>query len=154
MCQQNAGAKKTAAGFGFFFGLVLILSAPTAVHAGFFDIFRLPGEVEQLKDGYHQIQQHYDQVLQDYELTQSRLQEAKEAADRYEMTQQKLIEENSKLQKQNQDLVQLVRELQTSEQARKDRASQYRLLAFTAIGLAAGYFVFTRLMRVWLRSRT
>ncbi|WNQ09709.1 hypothetical protein MJA45_19040 [Paenibacillus aurantius] len=129
--------------------LFLFPSVPPA-HAGVIDtvrgIFELPAEVDKLKEDY-------DRVQQEYARTKEELNEAKQAAEQVTHDQKELMDANRRLLEQNRQLSDMVGQLQSAEQARIRSMKQLRTVLFTLIGLVIGYFLLSRILRVYLRSR-
>lgn len=111
---------------------------PTTVKANYYNDFydglqqfsELPAELNKLKDSYEE--------------TRKELEQAKASAQAYEQQNAQLIE-------QNRQLTETVQLLNEAELSRQNRSKQIRSVVMWAIGLAVGYFLLTRTIRLVMK---
>lgn len=116
---------------------IYIFQSNTA-HANYYTDFydglqqfsELPSELNTLKNSYEE--------------TRNELNEAKASVQAYEQQNAQLIEQNRQLS----ETVQLLNE---AEVARQNRSHQIRNTVIWAIGLAVGYFILTRTIRLLMK---
>lgn len=127
--------------------------APTA-HAGFMDrvrdIIHLPDEVDKVKKDYKKTKKQLEETKK--EMTET-TEKAQETLERYEQKQQQLLKDNEQLRKDNEKLTSQMDELQQANKKRESWGHKLMKVLLAVCGLIALYFLITRLMRVWLRSR-
>lgn len=110
----------------------------TSAKANYFDDFYkgvetfsgLPSEVNRLKESYRETLDDLDRAQAD--------------AKQYQ-------EQNAELMAQNKELSETVQALQETNQARAAREHKLKVMLVTVVALAAGYFVFIRIMRYFMR---
>lgn len=92
----------------------------------------LPDEIQALKDSYRHTLQELDRARTDAEAYR---------------------QQNADLAEQNRRLADMVVQLQEAEAARQRSADRLKVTALVGVGLLAGYFLLTRLLRFGMRRR-
>ncbi|GGD83294.1 hypothetical protein [Paenibacillus nasutitermitis] len=142
--------------WGLSFACVMLLTGASAnvAHAGFVDnvkgIFKLPEEVDELRNQYDSTKTKLEEVTKQ---SQETIEQYRQAGDRLHEENIKLMEQNENLAKRNDELSQAVISLQASEEARSAKSKRLWLFIYSGIGLLAFYFLSGRLLRLLLRSR-
>lgn len=123
------------------------LPAPLASANVFSDLYQGLEQFSELPDQVNQLQESYNQTVTELEEAKTQLDQTKEQLDTYQS-------ENAALQEQNRRLSQMIDELQDERAVRERYLHRLKVTVYTGLGLAAGYFVLTRIIRFGMRSRS
>lgn len=150
---------------------LLTFAAPAPADAAWWDIFSLPGEVNELREEYDNTKTRLEEVtrqsqetIEQYRLQQERLIETQEQMsldqermsqdqERMESENKRLIAQNERLIAQNEELSQAVVSLQRAEEARAKHTARIWSYVYVGLGLVALYLLLGRFLRLFLRSR-
>ncbi|MBY9081305.1 hypothetical protein KIH86_25650 [Paenibacillus sp. HN-1] len=121
-------------------GLLFTYPSPAA-HANVFnDMYKGLEQFSELPDQVNELKDSYQQTLNELDQTKSQLENYRS--------------ENVTLQEKNQQLTKMLDELRDERADRERYIRRLKVTALTGLGLVAGYFILTRLIRFGMRSRS
>ncbi|AHV95900.1 hypothetical protein [Paenibacillus sabinae] len=134
--------------------LVYSLPASAAQANVFGDLYRGLEQFSELPDQVNELQESYQQTVSELEQTKDQLGQTIDQLDQTQHQLETYRSENTSLQEQNRMLTAMVDELRDERAAREGYVHRLKVTIFTGLGLIAGYFVLTRVIRLGMRSRS
>ncbi|WP_052410080.1 coiled-coil domain-containing protein [Paenibacillus durus] len=135
-------------------GTLYTLPAPAA-HANIFgDLYRGMEQFSELPDQVNDLQESYHQTVDELERTKNELGQTMDELDNTKNQLEAYHSENTSLQEQNRQLTVMIDELRDERAARESYIHRLKVTSLTGLGLVAGYFILTRVIRLGMRSRS